>query len=98
MKYDKKSITVNILQIYVKITQFNVKIAIICENMCEEGSESKYGSEEGLNVRGELSAFLQHKSVNHIMIRKSMKIIFMKYYPFFPNHSLLFRLLQLSER
>ena len=30
--------------------KFNVEITIICENMCEEGSESNYGSEEGLNV------------------------------------------------
>ena len=37
-------------RIYGKITQFKVEIAIICENMCEEGSESKSGSEEGLNV------------------------------------------------
>ena len=35
-----------------KITQFFVEIAIICENMCEEGSESNSGSEEGLNVFG----------------------------------------------
>ena len=38
------------LKNYGKITQFNVEIAIICENMCKEGSESKSGSEEGLNV------------------------------------------------
>ena len=24
-------------------------MAILCENMCEEGSESKFGSEEGMN-------------------------------------------------
>ena len=34
----------------MKITQFNIEIATICEIMCEEGSESKFVSEEGLNV------------------------------------------------
>ena len=33
-----------------KITQINVEIDIICENMCEEGSETNFGSEEGLNI------------------------------------------------
>ena len=37
---------------YGKCLQFNVEIAFICENMCEEGCESKSGSEEGLNVFG----------------------------------------------
>ena len=27
-----------------KSTQINVEIDIICENMCEEGSESNFGS------------------------------------------------------
>ena len=31
----------------MKNTKFNVKIAMICENMCEEGFEYKFGSEEG---------------------------------------------------
>ena len=30
--------------------KFNVEIAILCENMCQEGSESKFCSEGGLNV------------------------------------------------
>ena len=37
-------------QINGNITQFNVEIAIICENMCEEGSQLKFGSEEGVYV------------------------------------------------
>ena len=37
-------------QIYGKLPPSNVKIAIICGNMSEEGSESTIGSEEELNV------------------------------------------------
>ena len=45
--YDKNSIKVYIFDI---VKQLNAEKDIICENMCEEGSESKFGSEEGLNV------------------------------------------------
>ena len=41
-----------IWQICGEIKQFNVEIAILCENIFEEGYESKFGSEEGWNVFG----------------------------------------------
>ena len=40
---------------------FNVKIAIFCENMSEEGFESKFGSEEGLNLFRTLDIDTVHK-------------------------------------
>ena len=49
-KYDKISVTINIFDNLWKITQFNVEIGKICQIICEEGSESKIGSEEGFNV------------------------------------------------
>ena len=33
-----------------KLYNFYIEIAIICENMCEEGSESISGTKEGMNI------------------------------------------------
>ena len=49
--HGKIIIKVYVFNIFMEtIIWFIAKVTIICETMCEEGSESKFGSEEGWNV------------------------------------------------
>ena len=68
-KYEVIIIKVNIFdRLMGKFTPFNVKTAVICENTSEEGSESKFGSEEGLNL------FQTHLSICKLKIMRSAAI------------------------
>ena len=50
-KYDKIGIKVNIFVRFVgMLHNLMLKLPYFAKNMCEEGSESRFGSEESLNV------------------------------------------------